>query len=238
MAVFGLLALAIAVCVVLARPDTPMPTRQGPPLAPVTTPTTTPRDDHPCLNNSDCPGYTPPRTATTPTTPDWSVYCYQHPENKPECGPATPTTSLPYSPNGCPANGHPWCSNPTATENPEGPSAPSCVPTETVSCGPGFGPGAPAWTTPTPRTWATPTDHQRGAVAFAWWVPLFHAGDAPRHSEMLLSTPLVLIQRTEVCLPRAAYGRLQRYQRVPDPGLRALADHPQARKYEYARRLG
>jgi hypothetical protein len=89
MAVFGLLALAIAVCVVLARPDTPMPTRQGPPLAPVTTPTTTPRDDHPCLNNSDCPGYTPPRTATTPTTPDWSVYCYQHQENTMECGPAT-----------------------------------------------------------------------------------------------------------------------------------------------------
>jgi hypothetical protein len=130
MAVFGLLALAIAVCVVPARPDTPMPTRQGPPLAPVTTPTTTPRDDHPCLNNSGCPGYTPPRTATTPTTPDWSVYCYQHPENTMECGPATPTTT------------------------------PTCVPNEWVSCGPGFGPGAPIWTTPTPRTWTTPTTTQ------------------------------------------------------------------------------
>jgi hypothetical protein len=29
---------------------------------------------------------------------------------------------LPYSPNGCPANGHPWCSNPTPTENPEPPT--------------------------------------------------------------------------------------------------------------------
>jgi hypothetical protein len=42
-------------------------------------------------------------------------------------GPAlTPITStqpalpLPYSPSGCAADGHPWCSNPTATENPEG----------------------------------------------------------------------------------------------------------------------
>jgi hypothetical protein len=32
----------------------------------------------------------------------------------------TTSPPLPYSPNGCPADGHPWCSNPTATENPEG----------------------------------------------------------------------------------------------------------------------
>jgi hypothetical protein len=159
----------------------PTTTAQWPvePYTAIPSSTELPDKNDPCLRSvgpASCPTQTipwgpgheeplpPPRTTTTPTTPNWSVYCYQHPENKPECGPATPTTSLPYSPNGCPANGHPWCSNPTATENPEGPSAASCVSTETVSCGPGFGPGAPAWTTPTPRTWATPTDHQRGAV--------------------------------------------------------------------------
>src|SRR5271166_1411064 len=40
--------------------------------------------------------------------------------------------------------------------------------------------------------------------------------DDQRRRNLLLSTPLVLIQRTEVCLPRAGYGRLQRYWRRRD----------------------
>ena len=41
----------------------------------------------------------------------------------------TPTPTLPYSPNGCPANGHPWCSNPSPTENPEPPTTGAPCPT-------------------------------------------------------------------------------------------------------------
>jgi hypothetical protein len=105
LAVFGLLAIAVAVAVVLAQPDAP---QQPIKLGPLPTPTTS------SANHPECPDFYAQH-------PDWDEQHGDAPCGTPRY---QPPTSLPYSPNGCPADGHPWCSNPTATENPEGPTTP------------------------------------------------------------------------------------------------------------------
>ena len=85
------------------------------------------------------------RPTTPTTTPAWrpgNTWCGTY--YALSCSPPT-TTTLPYSPNGCPADGHPWCSNPTATENPEGdPDTPptSAPPDWPTTC---EQPSAPSW---------------------------------------------------------------------------------------------
>jgi hypothetical protein len=65
----------------------------------------------------------------------------------------TTSPPLPYSPNGCPADGHPWCSNPTATENPEG-TLPYGPPRDDHPCLNNYDcPGYTPTTTPTCSPW-------------------------------------------------------------------------------------